>query len=240
MRNLQKVFPNLNRELIEDIFADCENDYDLTRVTIASMLDDKAQIPTIVESPVTKQPVTSVLKQTTGQIDIKTSTESFLNYRNLAAEYMNKRKEFYDRANKANRHHMMGVVSYYINQAHEYGLKAKEANRAAYEELAETRLQLFRKSHRLDLHDFHEEEALNLFKRVENELHCGIYRTTELSIDVVTGYGKGSVYGGGYGKIRQRIIHYLKQKNYKLALHSLIDPVFHALICLMLGHISPF
>jgi DNA-nicking Smr family endonuclease len=110
---------------------------------------------------------------------------------------------------------MTGVASYYISQAREQTQLMKEANRQAYESLCRIRMNQFRQTHRLDLHELHADEALQLFKQVEQELGEGNRRTTPKSIEIITGYGKNSPYGGGSGKIRSVIISYLRQRNYK-------------------------
>jgi DNA-nicking Smr family endonuclease len=134
--------------------------------------------------------------------------------RRNARDYALKRKECYNKADQANRHGMTGVASHYINQAREQTRFMKDANRIACEYLSRTRLKQFRQTHQLDLHELHADEALQLFKQVEQELNEGNKRTTPKSIEIITGYGKNSPYGGGYGKIRSVILTYLRQRNY--------------------------
>jgi len=110
---------------------------------------------------------------------------------------------------------MTGVASHYINQAREQTRLIKDANRIACEYISRTRLRQFYQTHRLDLHELHADEALHLFQQVEQELNEGNRRTTLKSIEIITGYGKNSPYGGGTGKIRSVILAYLRQKNYK-------------------------
>ena len=140
---------------------------------------------------------------------------SFETSRHHARDYALKRKECFNKADHANRHGMTGVASYYISQAREQTQLMKEANRQAYESLCRIRMNQFRQTHRLDLHELHADEALQLFKQVEQELGEGNRRTTPKSIEIITGYGKNSPYGGGSGKIRSVIISYLRQRNYK-------------------------
>ena len=146
---------------------------------------------------------------------MESSPESYAISRRSAQDFALKRKDCYSKADQANRHGMTGVASYYINQAREQTQLMKDANRAASEQLSEQRLTQFRQTHRLDLHELYSDEALALFKRVEQELCQGNRRTTALAIEIITGYGKGSVYGGGCGKIRSTILAYLRQKKYK-------------------------
>ena len=210
LRELEQEFPSFSPDVLYEIFEENENDLDLTRVCIHSMLDDNAVITTTTMKSISPSRSSSTMKST---VDI--NMNSYEIYRNCAQDYALKRKDFYSKADQANRHHMTGVASYYINQAREQTLLMKEANRCACEELSQKRLNLFRQTHRLDLHELYADEALNLFKRVEEELYDGNRKTTPVSIEIITGYGKGSVYGGGCGKIRSTIISYLKQKKYK-------------------------
>jgi DNA-nicking Smr family endonuclease len=177
------------------------------------MLDETVSIATIPKS----QPViTSNIRSTiTKKSIVEPGLESYEIARRNARDYALKRKEYYNKADQANRHGMTGVASYYINQACEQTRLIKDANRLACEYISKTRLIQFHQTHQLDLHELHQDEALHLFQQVEQELNEGNRRTTPKSIEIITGYGKGSSYGGGTGKIRSVILAYLRQKNYK-------------------------
>jgi DNA-nicking Smr family endonuclease len=178
------------------------------------MLDDNVSISTIPKSQ--PSPSASNVRSTiTTKPIVESDLESYEISRRNARDYALKRKEYYNKADQANRHGMTGVASYYINQAREQTRLIKDANRIACEYLSKTRLMQFHQTHRLDLHELHVDEALQLFKQVEQELHEGNRRTTPKSIEIITGYGKNSPYGGGYGKIRSAILGYLRQRNYK-------------------------
>ena len=187
------------------------------------MLNDDPSISTLSRSqpppappppPSASSPATrSTIITSKGQIEAE--SDSFEFCRRHARDHALKRKECYNKADQANRHGMTGVASFYINQAREETRLMKEANRHACDSLAEIRLNQFRQTHRLDLHEFHADEALQLFQQIEQELNEGYRRTTLKSIEIITGYGKNSVYGGGTGKIRSVILNYLRQKNYK-------------------------
>jgi DNA-nicking Smr family endonuclease len=181
------------------------------------MLDENASITTAPKSqPVpSSSSVSNALSTTTIQSAAKPVLESYEISRQDAHNHALKRKDCYLKADQANRHGMTGVASHYINQAREQTRLMKDANRIACEYLSRTRLNQFRQTHRLDLHELHADEALHLFKQVEQELNEGNRRTTPKSIEVITGYGKSSPYGGGYGKIRSVILTYLRQRNYK-------------------------
>ena len=216
LKELERHFPSFPPDVLYDIFTDNESDYDLTLVCISSMLEDNPSISPMPRS----QPIPSPAPSTTrSKIALKPLVEcpsdSFETSRLHAHEYALKRKECYNKADQAHRHGMTGVASFYINQAREQTRLMKEANRQACESLSQIRLQQFRQTHRLDLHEFHADEALDLFRQVEEEFHGGNRRTTPKSIEIVTGYGKNSPYGGGTGRIRTDILNYLRQKNYK-------------------------
>ena len=210
LKELEQEFSSFSSDVLYDIFRENEFDLDLTRVCLFSMLDENAVIRPPVKSVSPPQP-----PPTGSATRPKFDAHAHQVHRERAQNCALKRKDFYNKANQANRHGMTGVASYYINQAREQTLQMKEANRYASEELAEQRLNEFRQKRRLDLHELYAEEALELFKRVENELYDGNRRTTPVSIEVITGYGKGSPYGGGSAKMRSMIIAYLKQKRYK-------------------------
>ena len=177
------------------------------------MLDENASFTSIPKT----QPLPFSIARST--ITTKSTTEpvvkSYEVSRRDAHNYALKRKDCYLKADQANRHGMTGVASHYINQAREQTRLMKDANRVACEYLSKQRLNQFRQTHRLDLHELHADEALNLFILVEQELNEGNRRTTSKSVEIITGYGKNSPYGGGSGKIRSVILAYLRQRNYK-------------------------
>lgn len=179
------------------------------------MLDENASISTIHKPQSAPSSSSNTRSTITTKPLAESGLDSFENSRRSARECALKRKECYNKADHANRHGMTGVASHYINQAREQTRLMKEANRQACEYLSRTRLAQFRQTHRLDLHELHADEALHLFQQVEQELNEGNRRTTAKSIEIITGYGKNSPYGGGCGKIRSIILAYLRQKNYK-------------------------
>ena len=141
--------------------------------------------------------------------------ESYEILRCDARHHAQQRKEFYTKAHQANRHGMSGVASFYIHRASEETQLMKDSNRAACERLSRWKLAQFYKTQRLDLHGLHSDEALNLFKQIECEFNQGNRKTTPKSIEIITGYGKNSIYGGSLGKIRSIILTYLQQRHYK-------------------------
>lgn len=221
LRQLEQQFPNFSSEIIHDMLYQNEYDYALTLACISSMLDEHApiSIPTKSQSFPAKSMVSSSTSDQSSAAAVKPIDElvspSYEISRYDARTCAAKRKEYYNKADQANRQGMTGVASYYINQACEQTRLMKDANRIACEHLSSIRLQQFRQTHRLDLHELHIDEALQLFKQVEQELSKGNRRTTPKSIEVITGYGKNSPYGGGSGKIRSTILNYLRQKNFK-------------------------
>ena len=180
------------------------------------MLDENASFIPTAKSQSSSSSVSNRRSTTTKTKPIiESEFESYETARRNAQDYALRRKEYYNKADQANRHGMTGVASYYINQAHEQTKFIKEANRIACEYISKSRLKQFYQTNRLDLHDLHADEALQLFQQIEQELYEGNKRTTLKSIEIITGYGKSSPYGGGFGKIRSVIINYLQQKKYK-------------------------
>jgi DNA-nicking Smr family endonuclease len=127
------------------------------------------------------------------------------NLRHDALRHAQKRKEFYTKAHQANCHGMSGVASFYIQQAIEETRLMKDANRVVCERLSRWKLKQYHQTQQLDLHGLHSNEALSLFKQIEQEFNDGNGRTTTKSIEIIT----------GYGKIRSIILGYLHQRNYK-------------------------
>ncbi|CAF4324820.1 unnamed protein product [Rotaria socialis] len=217
LKELKHNFPSLTDDFIYEMFCENESDYNLTLVCISSLLDENVSI-----SMPKKSPSLSALSATTPTSNYRSTAtttetihESYETLRRDARFHASKRKECFNKADQANRHGMIGVASYYINQAREQARLMKDANRTASEHLSRTRLVKFRQTHQLDLHELYPDEALHLFKLAEEELNGGNRRATPKSIEVITGYGKHSAYGGGCGKIRSTILAYLRQKKYK-------------------------
>ena len=195
----------------------CNNefDYELTFACISSMLDENASINITSQSQLLPSSSSNVRSALAKNSIVKPVLESYESLRHDVHLHALKRKEYYNKADQANRHDMVGVASYYINQAREQTRLIKESNRIACEHLSKMRLSQFQQTNRLDLHEFYVDEALLLFKQIENELCERNRRTTPKSIEIITGYGKNSSYGGGCGKIRSVILSYIRQKNYK-------------------------
>lgn len=176
------------------------------------MIDDNTPMAPLSKSSIIPKTSSNSIKS---QSIIESDLESYDISRNNAQNYALKRKEYFQKADQANRHGMTGVASYYINQAREQTRLIKESNRKACEYISQKRIKQFYQTNRLDLHELHADEALHLFQQIESELNEGYKRTTLKSIEIITGYGKNSPYGGGAGKIRSIILTYLRQKNYK-------------------------
>lgn len=214
LKELQQHFPSFDTDLLYDIFRENEYDYDLTFICISTMFDENISISNIHRS---SQPISlsSSSSQTKTKPIVEPVLESYEISRHDVARHAKQRKEFYTKAQQANRRGMSGVASFYIHRACEETQLMKDANRAACERLSRWRLEQFYQTQRLDLHGLHLDEALNLFKQIEQELNEGNKKTTPKSIEIITGYGKNSIYGGGHGKIRSCILTYLQQRNYK-------------------------
>ncbi|CAF0846105.1 unnamed protein product [Rotaria sordida] len=213
LKELERIFPNFSADILYDIFCENESDYDLTLVCVSSMLDENT--PINVTSKSQSSSSSNIRSSITTKSIAEPAIESYEILRRDAHFHALKRKDCYNKADQANCHGMIGVASYYINQAREQTRLMKDANRIACECLSKTRLIQFHQTHRLDLHELYADEALHLFKQVEQELNEGNKRTTPKSIEIITGYGKNSLYGGGCGKIRSIILTYIRQKNYK-------------------------
>ena len=215
LRELEHQYPSLDPDMIFEMFRENEYNYEITLACICSILDEDASIPVKpkIHSRLPSLPSSQSIPAT--KINIEPVLDSYETLRCDAVRHAQRRKEYYDKARQANRHGMAGVVSFYIHQASEQTRLMKSANQAACERLSRWRLAEFYQTNKLDLHGLHTDEALQLFKLIEQQLNEGNRRTTPKTIEIITGYGKRSVYGGGDGKIRLTILSYIQQKNYK-------------------------
>ena len=211
LKELEQQFPSFDADLLFDMFRENGYNYEITLVCISSMLDEEARIIPVKKA----QPVLPARLLTTTKKVVEPVVDSYDVLRDDALRHAQRRKEFYAKANQANGHGMSGVASFYIHRASEEAQLMKDANRAACERLSRWRLADFQQTHKLDLHGLHVDEALQLFKQIEQDLTEGTRRTTPKSIEIITGYGKNSPYGGGYSKIRSAILSYIQQRSYR-------------------------
>ncbi|CAF1626827.1 unnamed protein product [Adineta ricciae] len=213
LKELVRLFPSFDTDLLHDLLRENEYNYDTTFICISTMLGDQAFLTDVSQPSQTMPACRSI---STNKHLIEPVNESYEILRCDALQHGQRRKEFYAKAQQAYHHGMSGVASYYIHRASEETQLMKEANRTACERLSQWRLKQFYQTHQLDLHGLHSDEALNLFKQIECELNSNAPRTTPKSIEIITGYGKNSIYGGiGYGKIRSVLLTYIQQRNYK-------------------------
>lgn len=213
-KELQRQFPQMESDLLLDVFRSNDYDYEMALVCVATLLDED---PTMKKTSVVPTLPSSSVRNSgnTNKVPVEPVVESYESLRGDALQHSQRRREFYAKADQANRHGMTGVASFYIHRASEETRLMKDANRAACERLCRWRLEEFSQTQKLDLHGLHVDEALQLFKQVEQQFVEGNRRTTPKTIEIITGYGKSSVYGGGQGKIRPAILTYIQQRNYK-------------------------
>ena len=207
-KELQQRFPHLDSTFLFDTFRENEFHYETTLACVATLFDEDptinppARSPPISPSARAVEPVEPVL-------------EPYETLRRDALQHADRRRELYQKAQEANRRGMTGVAAFYIQRASEETRLVNEANGVAFERLARWRLDEFSRSHKLDLHGLHVDEALQLFKQIENAFVEGNRRPKPKTIEIVTGYGKNSALGSGHAKIRPAILQYVQQRNYK-------------------------
>ncbi|CAF0881899.1 unnamed protein product [Rotaria sordida] len=211
LKELERHFPTLDSDLLYDIFHENEYNYEITLVCISKMFDENTSITNLHKS----SSIISTNSISTSKKPIEPVLESYENLRRNVFHHAQQRKEFYIKAQQANHHGMSCVASFYIHRASEETQSMKNANRIAYERLLCWKLEQYHETKRIDLHGLHLTEALNLFKQIEQEFNEENQRTTPKSIEIITDYGKNSIYGGGHGKIHSAILAYLQQQNYK-------------------------
>ena len=146
---------------------------------------------------------------------IELALESYEILRHDALRHASQLKEFNRKAYLAYRHGMSYVASFYNHRANEEAKLMKDANQAACERLSQWKITQFYRTQRLDLHGLLSNEALNLFKQIEQEFNEENRRTYPKPIEIVTGRGKNFVYGSVHDKIYSNILTYLQQRNYK-------------------------
>lgn len=212
-KELQRQFPCFDANLLFDMFRDNDFNYDITLVCVATLIDKDAAVSLPVAVRSARSPPISPGAKAAAAVE--PVLDPYETLRSDALQHAQRRKELFHKAQEANRRKMAGVAAFYIQRASEETRLINDANRVAFERLARSRLAEFSQSHKLDLHGLHVDEALQLFKQIEVDFSEGNRRTKPKTIEIVTGYGKNSVYGGGHAKIRPAILQYVQQRNYK-------------------------
>lgn len=140
---------------------------------------------------------------TMNRTNVESDSKPYENLRIDSLRHAQRCKEFYIKAYQANLYGMSAVALFYIHQANEEAQLMKNANRTACELLLQLKLEQYHKTQRLDLHDLHLDEALNLFKHIEKEFKEKSQKSIEIIID------------DDREMIRSVMLAYLQQQNYK-------------------------
>ncbi|CAN2388498.1 NEDD4-binding protein 2 [Pristimantis euphronides] len=223
-KQLLELFPNVEQQLLLDIFK--ENDYSLekTEQFMSSVLEaDPVQN---VIAPGFKQTVPT-MTETNKEKKLKSEKEvineryfqdlEFPNYDDFRAEafiYHQRQQESYRKAAEAHNRGMKQVAAYYAQQGYLYGQKMKEENRRAAVHIFERVNECLLPENILDLHGLHVDEAMKHFRKVLQDKREEFKQNGGKShLLVITGRGNHSQ--GGVPRIKPAIIDFLTNHNYR-------------------------
>ncbi|XP_018419928.1 PREDICTED: LOW QUALITY PROTEIN: NEDD4-binding protein 2 [Nanorana parkeri] len=223
-KQLLELFPNLEQNLLMDIFK--ENNYSLekTEQFISSALEaDPVQN---VVAPGFKQevpPSTDRTKEKRAKADKEDLSERYFqdleypeydDFRAAAILYHKKQQESYRKAAEAHNRGMQQVATFYAQQGYLYGQKMKEENRRAAVQIFERANEFLLPENILDLHGLHVDEAMKHFRRVLQE-KTEDYRQNGGSPHLLLITGRGNRSQGGVPRIKPAIVDYLTNHDYR-------------------------
>ncbi|XP_069600672.1 NEDD4-binding protein 2 [Ranitomeya imitator] len=223
-KQLLELFPNIEQQLLLDIFK--ENNYSLekTEEFMSSVLDaDPVQN---VIAPGFKPPVCTATEKSKEK-KLKPDDEilreryfqdlKFPNYDDFRAEaflYHQKQQESYRKAAEAHNRGMKQVAAYYAQQGYLYGQKMKEENLRAAVQIFERSNEYLLPENILDLHGLHVDEAMKHLRKVLLDKADAFKQNGGKSyLLVVT--GKGNHSQGGVPRIKPAVIDFLTNHDYR-------------------------
>ncbi|CAL8333945.1 unnamed protein product [Lota lota] len=224
-KQLYGLFPGIDCHFLHDIFRDHNYCLMETEQFIRSLLDE-GPVKTVVapEFPRT-EPHRAPSKERekrpklpdpgTGQYQDIEDPE-YEDFRAEAGLQKRRQQENFAKAAEAFKQGKKDVASFYAQQGHLHGQKAREANRRAAVQIFEQVNASLLPRNILDLHGLHVEEALQQLAQVLLD------KTTEYQqgsclpqLSVITGRGNHSQ--GGVARIRPAVIDYLTNKHYRFS-----------------------
>ncbi|KAM3940422.1 NEDD4-binding protein 2 [Leptodactylus fuscus] len=223
-KQLLELFPNVEPQLLLDIFE--ENNYSLekTEQFMSSVLEADPVQNVIAQG--FKQAVSNVTeknkekklrpdKETVNERDFQDL--EYPNYDDFRAEaflYHQKQKESFRKAAEAHTRGMKQVAAYYAQQGYLYGQKMKEENRRAAVHIFERANEYLLPENILDLHGLHVDEAMKHFRKVLQDKADEFKQNGgKPHLLVITGRGNHSQ--GGIPRIKPAVIDFLTNHDYR-------------------------
>ncbi|KAM4050427.1 NEDD4-binding protein 2 isoform 1-T2 [Anomaloglossus baeobatrachus] len=223
-KQLLELFPNIEQQLLLDIFK--ENNYSLekTEEFMSSVLESdpvqnviaqgfKPPVATSTEKSKEKiwKPDNEILRERYFQ-DLK-----FPNYDDFRAEaflYHQKQQESYRKAAEAHNRGMKQVAAYYAQQGYLYGQKMKEENLRAALQIFERSNEYLLPENILDLHGLHVDEAMKHLRKVLQD-KADEFRQSGGKAHLLVITGRGNHSQGGVPRIKPAVIDFLTNHDYR-------------------------
>ncbi|CAI9600370.1 unnamed protein product [Staurois parvus] len=175
-KQLLELFPNLEQNLLMDIFK--ENNYSLekTEEFISSALESDPVQNVVAQGFKQELPSsTDRMKEKRAKADKEDLGDRYFqdldspeydDFRAEALLYHQKQQESYRKAAEAHNRGMKQVAAFYAQQGYLYGQKMKEENNRAAVQIFEQANEYLLPENILDLHGLHVDEAMKHFRRV--------------------------------------------------------------------------
>ncbi|KAM5192931.1 NEDD4-binding protein 2 [Mantella aurantiaca] len=221
-KQLLELFPNIEQNLLMDIFKDNNYSLEKTEEFISSALEaDPVQN---VVAPGFKQEVpSSTDRMKRAKADKEDLNEHYFqdlecpeydDFRAEALLYHKKQQESYRKAAEAHNRGMKQVAAFYAQQGYLYGQKMKEENHRAAVQIFERSNEYLLPENILDLHGLHVDEAMKHFRRVLHD-KTEDYKQNGGSLHLLVITGRGNRSQGGVPRIKPAVIDYLTNHDYR-------------------------
>ncbi|XP_073464686.1 NEDD4-binding protein 2 isoform X2 [Aquarana catesbeiana] len=223
-KQLLELFPNIEQNLLMDIFK--ENNYSLetTEEFISSALEADPVQNVVAQGFKQELPSsTDRMKEKRAKEDKEDHGDRFFqdlespeydDFRAEALLYHRKQQESYRKAAEAHTRGMKQVAAFYAQQGYLYGQKMKEENHRAAVQIFEQANEYLLPENILDLHGLHVDEAIKHFRRVLQD-KTEDYRQNGGSSHLLVITGRGNRSQGGVPRIKPAVIDYLTNHDYR-------------------------
>ncbi|XP_040191013.1 NEDD4-binding protein 2 isoform X2 [Rana temporaria] len=223
-KQLLELFPNIEQNLLMDIFK--ENNYSLetTEEFISSALEADPVQNVVAQGFKQELPSsTDRMKEKRAKADKEDLGDRYFqdlecpeydDFRAEALLYHRKQQESYRKAAEAHTRGMKQVAAFYAQQGYLYGQKMKEENNRAAVQIFEQANEYLLPENILDLHGLHVDEAMKHFRSVL-QAKTEDYRQNGGSPHLLVITGRGNRSQGGVPRIKPAVIDYLTNHDYR-------------------------